>query len=309
MITNTLQINQQHLTSNIDNNSFAKVSMDNSNLIINLQEKRRENESKISRKSLLISYLHEALENESLEVYYQPQVNVKTGEIIGAEALLRWNHPELGFISPEEFIPLAEKYGLINSITEWVLRQACKDAKKWSIFASTPLRMSVNISPYQLRYPDLCTRIRHVLEETNFDPHLLTLELVETTLIKDFENANKIIKQLQSLGISIALDDFGDGYASLNYLQNLSFNTVKIDKSFITSIQKDERKMVIVKGMIAIAKALHLKIIAEGIETQCDLDFINQESCDSAQGYFFSRPLDNSQFTRLLNEYQALKAV
>lgn len=289
------------------NREFSSKITNNDSKLINLQLKRKENEDKISRKSLLTSQLYQALENESLEVYYQAQVNLKTGKIIGAEALLRWNHPELGFISPDEFIPIAEKHGLINNITEWVLHKACLQAKKWSIVAGTPLRISVNISPYQLRYPNLASRIRHVLKEVDFDPNLLTLELVETTLITDFKKATQIMLELKKMGISIALDDFGTGYASLNYLQQLPFDSVKIDKSFITSVNDDERTMVIVKGMIAIAKALNLKIIAEGIETQKDLDFLLQESCNFAQGYLFSRPLTGSQFTTLLGKYKYAK--
>jgi EAL domain-containing protein (putative c-di-GMP-specific phosphodiesterase class I) len=306
MITTISSIHKQVLASHFNNEVSRKMPNNDSNLI-NLQLKRKENEDKISRKSLLTSQLYEALNNESLEVYYQAQVNIQTGNIIGAEALLRWNHPELGFVSPEEFIPIAEKHGLINDITEWVLRQACLQAKKWSIVAGTPLRISVNISPYQLRYPNLASRIRHVLQEVDFDPNLLTLELVETTLITNFKKAENIINELRKSGISIALDDFGTGYASLNYLQQLPFDSVKIDKSFITSVNDDERTMAIVKGMIAIAKALNLKIIAEGVETQQDLNFLLQEACDFGQGYFFSRPLMSSQFTILLSEYNYAK--
>jgi EAL domain-containing protein (putative c-di-GMP-specific phosphodiesterase class I) len=309
MVATVTYIGKKTLGADLQGFSLShgeQSTLANSNLI-DLESKRKENQEQITRKSRLTSYLYQALSKERLEVYYQPQIDLKTGRIIGTEALLRWNHSELGFVSPEEFIPLAEKHGLIQPLTEWVLRQACLQTKQWSKLTATPLRISVNLSPYQLQYPDLAERISKILTEVNFNPNLLTLELVETTHIQDFNQAKNIFKKLQNLGISVVLDDFGTGYASLTYLQNLPFDGIKIDKSFITSVYENPRTIAIVEGMIAIAKALNLKVTAEGVETQADLDFITQKYCDFAQGYFFSKPVNHSQFTNLISEFYGLK--
>ncbi len=306
MVATVTYIGRKALRHDLQDFPFPISQGENSNLI-DLQSKRKENQEQINRKSILTSSLHSALLNEDFEVYYQPLVDVETGRIFSTEALLRWEHPQLGFISPEEFIPLAEKHGLIQPLTEWILRQACLQTKEWSELTTTPLKVSVNLSPYQLQYPDLAKRIKRILDEIDFNPSLLTLELVETTHIQDFNQARNIIRELRELGISVILDDFGTGYASLTYLQNLPFDGIKIDKSFITSVSENPRARAILEGMITIAKALNLKVTAEGIETQADLDFITQKSCDFAQGYFFSKPVNHTQLTNLISEFNLLK--
>jgi EAL domain-containing protein (putative c-di-GMP-specific phosphodiesterase class I) len=259
------------------------------------------------RKLYLVNSLEEALENKEFEVYYQPQINLNTGEIIGAEALLRWNHPEFGFISPDEFIPLAEESGLIIKIGEWVLREACNQAKIWSNICPVPLKIAVNLSPYQISQPGLTEQINNILKELHFPPQLLTLELTENALIKDEIRAQKTIEQLKRLGITLAIDDFGTGYSSLSYLQKFPFDVLKIDKSFISNLTDNPQKIAIVSGIIAIAQALNLELIAEGLEGQAELEFLTQKSCNFGQGYLFSRPVTASKFEELIKNQNYAK--
>lgn len=293
MRKNNLSFNKNPTHNNESNrvDLSSKMMAQENDKVVNLESIRKKKKCKIDRRSLVTSSLFEALENEHFEVYYQPQIDLRTKKIIGAEALLRWNHAKLGFISPEEFIPLVEKNGLINALTEWVLYRACCQSKQFSILAGNPFHVSVNLSPYQLKSNNLVTKIREILTKLDFNPQLLTLELVETSVIKDLEQATRVINQLKELGISIALDDFGSGYASLSYLQNLPVDVLKLDKSLITSISDKKKTQVIVKGIIRIAKSLSMKVMAEGIETINDLDFVTEELCDVAQGYFFSAPI------------------
>ncbi len=252
------------------------------------------------RKLYLVNSLEEALEKEEFEVYYQPQVNLSTGQIVGAEALLRWNHPEFGFISPDEFIPLAEESGLIIQLGEWVLREACNQAKVWSNMFPFPFKIAVNLSPYQIIQKGLTEQVKEILKELHFPPDLLTLELTENALIKDEIRAQKTIERLKGLGITLAIDDFGTGYSSLSYLQKFPFDVLKIDKSFISNLTDNPQKIAIVSGIIAIAQALNLELVAEGLEGEAELEFLTQKACNLGQGYLFSRPITARDFEKLI---------
>jgi EAL domain-containing protein (putative c-di-GMP-specific phosphodiesterase class I) len=244
--------------------------------------------------------LREALERDELQLHYQPQVHLTSGEIIGAEALVRWQHPEKGLVSPVEFIPLAEATGLIIPIGEWVLRTACQQAKVWHSAGFADLRVSVNLSSSQFAQPQLSQRIIEILTSTGLNPNNLELEITESLLVKDIAGAIAIFSELQSWGIHIAIDDFGTGYSSLNYLKQFPLNNLKIDRCFIRNINGDPANIAITTAVIQMAHNLNLEVIAEGVETEAELLFLSQHGCDAIQGYFFSRPLPVSEFEELL---------
>ena len=249
---------------------------------------------------LLDTDLHYALERNELQLYYQPQVELQTGTIVGAEALLRWYHPDKGIISPLDFIPIAEKNGLIIPITEWVLMTACKQNKTWQTAGFLPLRVAVNLSGHYFSKPDFSKRLFSIIKQVNLQPKYLELELTESIFIKDTESVNLILKEMQSLGIQIAIDDFGTGYSSLNYLKKFSFNTLKIDRCFVTGIVNDPQAAALTTAIIQMARSMSLKTVAEGVETEAELSFLRQQRCDEIQGYLFSRPLPAIEFTKLL---------
>jgi diguanylate cyclase (GGDEF)-like protein len=249
---------------------------------------------------LLDTDLHYALERNELQLYYQPQVELQTGTIVGAEALLRWYHPDKGIISPLDFIPIAEKNGLIIPITEWVLMTACKQNKTWQTAGFPPLRVAVNLSGHYFSKPDFSKRLFSIIKQVNLQPKYLELELTESIFIKDTESVNLILKEMQSLGIQIAIDDFGTGYSSLNYLKKFSFNTLKIDRCFVTGIVNDPQAAALTTAIIQMARSMSLKTVAEGVETEAEISFLRQQRCDEIQGYLFSRPLPAIEFTKLL---------
>ena len=249
---------------------------------------------------LLDTDLHYALERKELQLYYQPQVELQTGTIVGAEALLRWYHPDKGIISPLDFIPIAEKNGLIIPITEWVLMTACKQNKTWQTAGFPPLRVAVNLSGHYFSQPDFSKRLFSIIKQVNLQPKYLELELTESIFIKDTKSVNLILKEMQSLGIQIAIDDFGTGYSSLNYLKKFSFNTLKIDRCFVNGIVNDAQAAALTTAIIQMARSMSLKTVAEGVETEAELSFLRQQRCDEIQGYLFSRPLPAIEFTKLL---------
>lgn len=244
--------------------------------------------------------LRYALERSQLQVYYQPQINLQTNEIIGAEALVRWRHPERGLVSPAEFIPLAESTGLIVPMGEWVLDTACQQAKIWQDGGFSNLQIAVNLSARQFNQPNLCAAIAHILEGANLNPALLDLELTESTLVQDVETAILTLKELRALGVRISIDDFGTGYSSLSYLQRFPFDTLKIDRCFVQSMSNDAKNAAITTAIIQMAHQLQLQVVAEGVETQAELAFLTQHKCDSVQGYLFSPPIPAETFTNLL---------
>ncbi|HEY9302574.1 MAG TPA: EAL domain-containing response regulator [Phormidium sp.] len=242
-----------------------------------------------------------ALEREEFQVYYQPQVNVQTGKIMSAEALVRWVHPEKGLISPAEFIPAAEATGFIVQLGEWVLQTACRQMQVWQN-AGFPLRIAVNLSARQFHQPDLSSRVAQILAETGLEANTLELELTESLMVEDAESAIATLQHLKNLGVCISLDDFGTGYSSLSYLTQYPFDTLKIDRCFISKITDGCTNAAIVKAIIEMAHSLCLEVIAEGVETEAEKDFLWRYKCDMMQGYLFSPPLTAADFEQMLIE-------
>lgn len=254
----------------------------------------------------LQSSLRHALEREELQIYYQPLVSLKTGEIIGAEALLRWQHPERGLVSPDKFIPLAEETGLIIPIGEWVLHTACKQTKVWQNAGFSNLQVAINLSSRQFTQIDVRKQISDILMQTRLDPKYIELELTESMLVQNTEVAIRRLNALKALGVKIAIDDFGTGYSSLSYLQQFPFDILKIDRCFIRNITDNPNNAAITKAIIEMAKTLNLHLIAEGVETEAELSFVSQQQCDAMQGYLFSRPLPTQEFEQLLKSGKRL---
>ena len=249
--------------------------------------------------------LHHALKHNELELYYQPKVNIKTGEILSAEALIRWRHPKLGLISPNKIIPIAEASGLIESIGQWVLKTACNQTKAWHEAGFDFLKVAVNLSGQQFKQSDLFHKLTQLLFETNLDAKFLELELTEQILVENVKINIQKLNLIKKLGIRISLDDFGTGYSSLAYLHQFPFDILKIDRCFITKIDQNQKNAVITKSIIEMAHQLGLKVIAEGIETQGEVNFLVKHQCDELQGYFFARPMPTQEFEKLLisNKY------
>ena len=257
----------------------------------------------------MTSYLRHAEDNGELRVVYQPQVDAISEDIVGMEALLRWEHPQLGLVSPEVFIPLAEASGLIISIGEWVMRSACRQAKEWELCYGLRLRLGVNLSALQLMEPQLLDTVAAVLKETGLDPTLLELEVTESVSIKAAPNLVGNLHGLHKLGCHIAIDDFGTGAASLDYLRRLPADRIKIDQSFVGNIGVDPDDEAIVRATIEMAHLLKRAVVAEGVEIEQHLDFLRAHHCDELQGYLFCRPLSPARFGELLAERQRLLPV
>ncbi|MDA9523769.1 diguanylate cyclase [Bradyrhizobium sp. CCBAU 11434] len=234
---------------------------------------------------LLQHDLRQAVEQNQLLVYFQPQARMD-GEIIGFEALVRWNHPTRGFVPPDQFIPLAEENGLIIAIGEWVLREACREAASWP----RPLQVAVNLSPVQFQAGDLERSIHQILLETGLSPTRLEVEITEGVLIGDFTRALNLLRRLKALGIRIAMDDFGTGYSSLSYLQSFPFDKIKIDRSFISNLEATPQSAEIVRAVLSLAHALYIPVVAEGVETDAQRAFLEREACEEMQGYLIGRP-------------------
>ncbi|MEM1171960.1 MAG: EAL domain-containing protein [Cyanobacteria bacterium P01_H01_bin.35] len=240
--------------------------------------------------------LYYALEREELQVYYQPLVNLPERQFIGVEALLRWQHQERGLVSPNIFIPIAEETGLIESIGNWVLTESCMQIKDWQNTFSFPLKLSVNLSSRQFKRKTLVQEVSKVLMETKLDPKLLTLELTESLLMDNTIAAIEMINELKSLDLKIAIDDFGTGYSSLSYLDKFPFDILKIDRCFMSNIIGNADKVALTKAIIQIGHSLNLTIIAEGVETEKQIEFLEQNQCYIAQGYLFGRPIPANDF-------------
>ncbi|MFK7701228.1 putative bifunctional diguanylate cyclase/phosphodiesterase [Pseudomonas caspiana] len=246
--------------------------------------------------------LRRAIEDKQLEVFYQPKLSLATGRLDAAEALVRWRHPERGMVPPGDFISLAEETGLIVSIGEIVLREACRQACEWQSQGLEPIRVSVNLSVHQLRQGKLVTLVRHVLEETGLAPHWLELELTESQLLDSVEHIITTFQQLRELGVKLAIDDFGTGYSSLSYLKRFPVDYVKIDQAFIRGLGEGTEDAAITRAIIAMAHSLGLKVVAEGVETQAQLDFLRSNDCDEVQGYLISRPIEADALAGVLKE-------
>jgi EAL domain-containing protein (putative c-di-GMP-specific phosphodiesterase class I) len=234
--------------------------------------------------------LRNALDNNELLVYYQPQVSANTGEVTGLEALIRWKNPRLGMISPGEFIPLAEDTGLIVPIGEWVLYTACRQNKAWQELGFPPMRVAVNLSMRQFQRDDFVETVARVLEETGLEPKYLDLEITESITMQNVERTVKMLHELKNLGVQISLDDFGTGYSSLSYLKHFPLHMLKIDQSFVRDITTDSDDAAICSSIIALAHSLQLKVIAEGVEEEAQLAYLMEHGCVEMQGYLFSPP-------------------
>ena len=249
---------------------------------------------------VLENALRRAIERDELRLHYQPQVDLRSGRMVGAEALVRWQHPELGLVSPADFIPLAEETGLIVPIGEWVLRQACAQARAWQDAGLPPLRVAVNLSARQFRQKNLLDVITTALQHANLEPKWLEVEVTESLVMGDVNRTIDVLRGLERMGVSVAVDDFGTGYCSLSYLRRLPIDVIKIDRSFIEHIPDNPDDVAIATAIIALAKSLQLTTVAEGVETQAQLNFLRQHGCDTAQGYYYSRPLPPEDFVRFL---------
>ncbi|MEM1170945.1 MAG: EAL domain-containing protein [Cyanobacteria bacterium P01_H01_bin.35] len=250
--------------------------------------------------------LRNALKQSEFQVYYQPKVNLMTGKIAGAEALIRWCHPEKGLVSPAKFIPLAEETGLIISIGEWVLRTACNQTKIWQEEGFFPFQIAVNLSRRQFMQKNLQERIIKIVEEVELEPNCVELEVTESLVMQNEKAASKMMKAWQMFGINISMDDFGTGYSSLSYLREFPFDVIKIDRSFIRNLTEDSKTEAITIAIIQMAHNLNLRVVAEGVETEAELDFLQKHKCDEIQGYLFSPPLPTSKFEQLLQEGKKL---
>ncbi|HET9714234.1 MAG TPA: EAL domain-containing protein, partial [Pyrinomonadaceae bacterium] len=251
----------------------------------------------------LESDLRQAVEQKQFTVYYQPIVNLQTGRLSGFEALVRWNHPRRGLVSPLDFIPVAEETGLIVPIGQWVLNEACKHIRQCQIYSPShrSLSLSVNLSARQVAQPDLLEQIKKALETSKLNPHCLKLEITESVVMENAEAAALMFKQLRSLGVQLSIDDFGTGYSSLSYLHRFPLNYLKIDRSFVMRLTTDNDNA-IVRTISTLARNLGMEVIAEGIETEEQYQQLKMLGCEYGQGYLFSRPVDNDGVRHLLTQ-------
>jgi diguanylate cyclase (GGDEF)-like protein/PAS domain S-box-containing protein len=252
---------------------------------------------------VLESNLRGALERNEFVVHYQPQVDTRSFQLVGMEALVRWQHPSLGLLYPKDFISLAEDSGLIIQLGDWILRAACAQSMLWQDAGLAPMRLSVNFSARQFQQPAFISSVSEILKETNLDPRWLELELTESSVMKDPEQAIEKLHELKIMGIKVAIDDFGTGYSSLNYLKRFPIDTLKIDRSFVSDICKDPHDTAIVRAIITLGHALDLTVIAEGVETQEQLQYLSSLNCDVVQGFLFSKSLTVEAFEELLIEH------
>ena len=256
--------------------------------------------NEVEKNMKLSNDLYRALERNELSIHYQPQIDLTSKEITGLEALLRWKHPEYGMISPVVFIPLAEKNGLINSIGEWVLRTACNQNKAWQDMGLLYARIAVNLSVIQFNDPLIVEKVDKILKETGLSPKHLELEITESIAVKENKNVVDILDRLKKLGVSISIDDFGTEYSSLSRLKTLPIDRIKIDMQFIHGIEGNEKDQAITKIIINLANSLNLEVIAEGVETKGQMEFLNQKMCDEAQGYYYYKPMPAEELEEIL---------
>jgi diguanylate cyclase (GGDEF)-like protein len=255
--------------------------------------------NQIYNRMVLENNLYKALYRDEFRLYYQPQVDLETGKMLGMEALIRWQHPQRGLISPNRFISIAEEAGLICRISEWVLETASAQNVLWQKEGLPPITIAVNLSGRQFQQKTLVETVAKILQTTKLQPEFLEFEITETAALQDMRGTISILEELQKMGIQISLDDFGTGYSSLWTLKKLPLNKLKIDKSFIRDATRDANDMAIIRAIIAMGHELGLKVVAEGVETLEQLEFLRSIKCDAIQGYFFSRPLPPDQVTQL----------
>jgi diguanylate cyclase (GGDEF)-like protein/PAS domain S-box-containing protein len=253
--------------------------------------------------------LHHAIERQELVLHYQPKFNLATSGIVGAEALIRWRHPQRGLVPPGQFISIAEECGLIVPIGRWVLREACRQARAWQIAGLPPLCVAINVSSVELRAPGFVAGVRATLKETGLEPRYLELELTETVLIEDSRSVAAVLKDLKDIGVLLALDDFGTGYSNLSQLKRFPIDALKIDQSFVRDLAVDKDDAGIVTAVIGMGKSLHMRVVAEGVETREQLEILQQHGCPQGQGYYFCRPVPAEQFRQFLENETTAMAV
>jgi EAL domain-containing protein (putative c-di-GMP-specific phosphodiesterase class I) len=246
--------------------------------------------------------LRKALARNEFQLYYQAQVDIRRRKVVGVEALVRWVHPEKGLVSPLSFIPLAEETGLIVPIGQWILRTACTQNRIWQTAGFTPVRMTVNISSVQFREKDFVESVIGTLTEIGLDPQHLELELTESIVMENAEATLATLRALKERGIQLAIDDFGTGYSSLSYLKRFPIHTLKIDRSFVKDLDRDPNAAAIGKSIIGLAHNLNLKVVAEGVETEQQMDFLQKYGCDYMQGYLFHMPEPAERLTQIWQE-------
>lgn len=254
----------------------------------------------LNKKLGMETKLRRAIDCQEFSLHYQPKFTIDNRDLIGAEALIRWHQPQEGMIPPDVFIPLAEEFGLIGAITDWVIIEACKQNFLWQKEGYQPIRISINLSPRQFKQENMASTIYHQVNSTALAPQYVEFELTEGALMQDVEKNNDVLRKLKNMGIHISIDDFGTGYSSLSYLKKFYLDTLKIDQSFVRNIQQDPDDAAIVSAIIAMAKSLRLEVIAEGVETEEQLNFLFSMGCNKAQGYLFSKPVPANEFTKFL---------
>ena len=250
----------------------------------------------------LHNQLRTALLHKEFELHYQPQIDLVNGSITGMEALIRWNQPGIGRISPAEFIPAAEASGLIIPIGEWVLQEACKQGQIWNKSGLQAFRVAVNLSALQFKRGNILESVGKALEQSGLPSGMLELELTESILLHDIDTALKTIRNLQALGVHLSIDDFGTGYSSMSYLKKLKVNKLKIDQSFVRDIVTDMDDLAIVRAIIQLGKTMQLRVIAEGVETVDQFQVLQENGCDEGQGYYFCKPLAAAELTGWLSK-------
>lgn len=266
----------------------------------NYQYYYRKMSAQIEKRLKLEGKLHQALEKNEFMLYYQPQIDTKTNKIVAAEALIRWQQSELGMIFPDDFIQLAEETGQIFDIGEWVINEACRQNKEWQLAGYEPIRVAVNLSGLQFTQEDLCLKISEILKLNELDSKYLELEITESIMMKNIDQTVSVIQEFTNMNVGVSIDDFGTGYSSLSYLKKFPLQALKIDRSFVLDIPEDKDDMMITAAIISMAKSLGLKVIAEGVEGQGQIDFLKLHDCDILQGYHFSRPIPAKEFEELL---------
>jgi len=253
-----------------------------------------------SQRVALETELRQAIVEQQFELYYQPQIDLSNGRVVSAEALVRWHHPERGMVSPDDFIPLLEETGLIIQLGEWIIKQACQEAKNWRGIDGELINVAINLSPRQFTDPSLPNIIRDAMMSSRLEPSQIEIEITESMVMSNIEESNQLLKYLKVLGITVAVDDFGTGHSSLGYLKKLDLDVLKIDRTFVMDLPDDENDKAIVSAIIAMAHELKLKVVAEGIESLEQEAFLKQHGCEVGQGYLYSKPLPNDKFVELL---------
>ncbi|PSB02085.1 putative bifunctional diguanylate cyclase/phosphodiesterase [Merismopedia glauca] len=258
--------------------------------------------AQLQERLALENELHGALDRGEMVVFYQPLIDLDSGKLTALEALVRWQHPTRGLVSPAKFIPIAEANGMIINLGEWVLQTACAQNRAWQLAGFPPIRISVNLSARQFEQPDLVQVVERILQETELEPSYLELEVTESFLMNDIDNSVKILKELRNIGLWVALDDFGTGYSSLNYLKRFPLDMLKIDRSFVNDVTSNSDSAAVTDAIIALAKSLRLNITAEGVETKEQLDYLQNRGCNEGQGFYFCRPVPADTISNMLEK-------